>query len=229
MEITTLPIEERLDRIEKMLEKITSMIDQAPPMVSMLMDTVDETIAEANIQSPMQERLDAAKELVFRISQPNTLKGINHLLDLAHQVPGLTAMAADTLDEVAYNTNQQKYGLQDRLNGLGNLFQKMSDPNTIAKLEQLIDLSEQLPGLIAMSVDTIDEVAEGTDLMGPKNMELLKSAMKANQYANSVPPAKIGGIFSMMKLLRDKDVQSMMGFMFNFAKAFGKELNERKI
>ncbi|NNF36384.1 MAG: DUF1641 domain-containing protein [Saprospiraceae bacterium] len=227
METTTLSIEARLDRIEQMLEKITSMVDQAPPLVSMVMDTVDETIAQADKEAPIQERLDAAGELLKRISRPETLQGINKLIDFADQVPGLTSMAADTIDEIAFNSNQQKHGLQERLNGLGNLFQKLTDPNTMAKVEQLIALSDQIPGLVAMAVDTVDEVAIGTDLMGPQNMDLLKSAMKANQYANTVPPAKISGIFSLMRVLKDKEVQGMLGFMINFAKAFGKDMNNR--
>ena len=225
MEATAISVEDRLERIEGMLESIVGMVNQAPPMVSMIMDTVDESISKANESIPVQERIDAAKETFDKISQPDTLKGINQLLEMMQLVPGLTAMAADSMDEMAYNVNQSTHGFQDRIDGLSRLLMKLSDPTTVAKLEQLIELSDQIPGLIAMVMDSVDEVAMGTDLMGPQNMELLKSAMKANQYANSVPPAKVGGLFSLLGILRDKEVQKMLGFMVNFAKAFGRELN----
>ncbi len=228
MDTMTDQLSKRLDRIESMLIQLTSSLEMAPAVLSMMTDTVDEiAIKSATDGISLEERFKAVGGVISRLSEPNTTKNIHKLLDILDQAPGLVSMVTDTIDEFAKESAQSGTGLDERINGLICLFNKLSDPEMVAKIDTMILLSNQMPGLIAMVIDSIDEVAKGTDLLGPQNMELLKSAMIANQYASAVEPAKVGGLFGIMKILKDEDIQKMLGFLVNFAKVFGREINKK--
>jgi uncharacterized protein YjgD (DUF1641 family) len=216
----------RLERIESMLEKLTDTMAKAPSMISMATDTFDE-IAKSSLDTgiTIDDRVRSGGHILTRLTDPATSANIHKILDVIDQAPGLMSMIADTFDEYAVQSAQSGITIDQRLKGLIALFNQITEPGMVEKIEQLVSISNQLPGLVAMGIDTIDEVARGTDLMGPQNISLLTSAMKANQYAHSVPPSKVGGIFGLLKVLKDEEVQKMLGFMINFAKAFGKEMD----
>lgn len=216
----------RLERIESLLEKLTTTMESAPTMISMATDTFDE-IAKSSSDSgiTIDDRVRSGGNLLKRLIDPATSANIHKILDIMDQAPGLMSMIADTFDEYATDSAQSGITIDQRLKGLIALFNQITEPKMVEKIEQLVSISNQLPGLVAMGIDTIDEVARGTDLMGPQNISLLTSAMKANQYAHSIPPMKVGGIFGLLKVLKDEEVQKMLGFMINFARAFGKEMD----
>ena len=222
-------LSQRLNRIESMLMQLTKSMEMAPAMISMLTDTVDEmAIRSATSGIPVEDRVKAVTGIISRLSEPRTIENMHKFLDIADQSPGLMSMAIDALDDFANESAQSGIRLDERIKGLVDLFNKMSDPGMVAKIETLVQLPDQLPGLVAMVVDTVDGVAKDTNLIGPQNMALLKSAMVANQYAFSEQPAKVGGIFGILKILKDEDMQKMLGFLVNFAKAFGNEINKNR-
>ena len=227
MTTSTDQITQRLDRIEAMLEQLTATYQMAPPMVSMLIDTVDEVAAKSTKQGiSIEERVKSIGSILSRLSEPGTADKIHGLLDMVELTPGMVSMATDVFDEYARDSALSGISLDERIHGMLNIFNKLTDPGMIGKIDTLIQLSDQIPGLIAMTVDSIDEVARGTHYLGPQNLTLIKTAIQANQYAFTTEPTKVGGIFGILKILKDEDVQKMLGFLVNFAKAFGKKIDQ---
>ncbi len=215
-------VESRLDRIEHGLSKITDALEQAPAMLSMATDTIDEQVSAQRAQGvDIEERLQTGLQLLGRLSEPGIAQSLHGLLDLVEQGPGLVSMAADSIDESLYQANQGSVPLAQRLQSASRLLNRLTDDKQIDKINQLLDLSDQLPGLVSMTVDTLDEfMIDG----GGNNVELFNKVLAANKYATESPPAKVGGIFSILKLMRDKDISRATGFLVNFLKAFGRKL-----
>lgn len=98
-------------------------------------------------------------------NSPDTLARIEAKLDrveqrlarfdaLLEQAPGMLALAGDTFDEVAGELD-----LDARSRAAARVLERLSRPATLARVEQLLDLSEQLPGLLALIGDSLDEFA----------------------------------------------------------------------
>lgn len=88
-------------------------------------------------------------------------------------------------------------------------------------------LADQAPGLIAMTVDMFDEgmkevMAKDFDLSSI--MELAGESNRALIAAKAEPPAKVGGIFGLLRLIKDKDRQKGLGFLMNFLKHLGRNI-----
>ncbi|MEZ4933682.1 MAG: DUF1641 domain-containing protein [Saprospiraceae bacterium] len=138
----------------------------------------------------------------------------------------LAAMKIDIIDE-AYRDADALNNIDDRLKSAVELAEKLTDPVMTEKLNGLIKLGDQMPGLIAMGADIFDEQMRNANNDGfdPENLiEVAKTANRALTNARNEPPAKVGGIFGMLRILKDPDRQRGLGFLMNFLKHFGKNI-----
>jgi uncharacterized protein YjgD (DUF1641 family) len=76
-------------------------------------------------------------------------------------------------------------------------------------------------------MDTLDEQMRqagenGVDLQ--QIATLTGSAAAALSEASQQEPAKVGGIFGLLRALNDKDRQKGLGFLMNFLKIFGQKM-----
>jgi len=226
-------IEARLERIERSLEKITSNIDQAPSMMSIAADSVDELLSNAkNDGKDIDSRIKDGLHLLGRLSDPKVNASLNGLIDLLEQSPGLVSMAADSMDEVIAQSNSGPIRLDDRIRGITHVLNKLSDPVMVDKLDNLLELADQAPGLVSMTVDSIDEfmqrnpylVEDTLSFLKQENLIFLKQAGDALTEAQSQQPAKVGGIFGLLRTLKDPDRQNALGFLMNVLKNLGKKI-----
>lgn len=183
----------------------------------------------------------AGQQLQQRLSDEETLQGLDHLLAriatletavdrlaiAMEQGPGLISMAADTVDETVRLAAEQGVYMEDRVQNTVALLEKITRPEVTHQLSALLDLADQAPGLIAMGMDTLDEQMRqagenGVDLQ--KIATLTGSAAAALSEASQQEPAKVGGIFGLLRALNDKDRQKGLGFLMNFLKVFGQKL-----
>jgi uncharacterized protein YjgD (DUF1641 family) len=181
------------------------------------------------------------QQLQQRLADEETLRGLDHLLarmstleaavdKLAvamEQGPGLISMAADTVDETVRQAAQQGIYVGDRVQNTVALLEKLTRPEVTHQLSALLDLADQAPGLIAMGMDTLDEQMRqagenGVDLQ--QIATLTGSAAAALSEASQQEPAKVGGIFGLLRALNDKDRQKGLGFLMNFLKIFGQKM-----
>ena len=219
---------DRLDTVEQAVSKLTTMLDQGPGMTAMVADIVDETYRKADANGvSIDQRLNNALEIAEKLTAPEMVDKLNQLLDFSSQVPGLVAMTADMADEAYRNADANGINIEQRLKAGLDIAEKLTAPEMVAQLNQLIDMSNQLPGLIGMAVDTFDEGMKNAFANGfdPQNLSHIAGlSNRALTLAQNEPPAKVNGVFGLLGALKDKDRQRGLGFLLNFLKHFGKAI-----
>ncbi|MEE9374220.1 MAG: DUF1641 domain-containing protein [Saprospiraceae bacterium] len=212
----------RLARIENTLSQLMSQLDQVPSLLSIATDSVDSSIMAAKQSgADIDEHIKSGIGLLTRLSDPKISTALNNLFDLIEQAPGLIALTTDAIDESMQKANQGSVKINDRIAGGISLLGRLSEPKMVKKVEQLIDLSDQLPGLVAMGIDSIDDLLRQG---GGSNITFLKSVTEALSEAQAQAPAKIGGVFGFARAIKDSDRQKTLGLLMNVMKNLGKKL-----
>jgi uncharacterized protein YjgD (DUF1641 family) len=87
--------------INKSLHGLLDTVEQAPGLVSMVVDMADETAGKSN-EGPIKltDRIEGLSGMLSKLSHPDTIQNIEKLLLLSEQAPGLIAMLTDTLDDI---------------------------------------------------------------------------------------------------------------------------------
>ncbi len=123
---------------------------------------------------------DAGKQIQERLSNEKTLQALDHILArletiekavdqlsmLMNQGPGLVAMVGDMADEAYRRADAQGISIDDRLRTSLELAEKLTAPETVQKMEQLVELSNKMPGMLSMMADIVDEGMEKANERG---------------------------------------------------------------
>lgn len=217
---------DRIDVLEKAVSNLSSIIEQGPGFLAMTTDMVDDTYSKAQANGiNIEQRLSAALHLANKLTAPEMIEKLDRLIALSNQVPGLAAMSVDIVDETYHKMNSQGINLEQRLQAVLNLANQLTAPQRLEQFENLIKLADQAPGLIAMVTDILDEeVQKANDIDVPALLNLAKQLSTAVSKSQEIPPTKVGGIFSMLRTMRDPDRQRAIGLIMNIVKAWGKEI-----
>lgn len=159
-----------------------------------------------------------------KITDEKTATAVLHLLDNLNEVADLLDLLLSALrrgPEYADNIN----GLLQKLReGLGQSSVSFSEQLRAIDLPGLRNTAVQLTAII-QSPQMQNLLA--SDIFGADSIELVdrvaKVAVEASIEARK-PGPKIG-IFSMLKMLGDPDIQRALRFAFGFAKKLGRELD----
>ncbi|MCA9706405.1 MAG: DUF1641 domain-containing protein [Myxococcales bacterium] len=100
------------------------------------------------------ERIEAKLDRLDRALGPLALLG---------EAPAVASTAVDAFDE---HFRGDEARLDARLRGAVVLLERISRPQTLAMLQQAVDLLESLPALLATGVDAVDEAAETVGIHG---------------------------------------------------------------
>ncbi|MEZ4952535.1 MAG: DUF1641 domain-containing protein [Saprospiraceae bacterium] len=218
----------RIDTLDKAVQDLSTMMRQGPGLVAMAADIADESYRKADAEGvSIEDRLSNALHLAEKLTAPAMIEKLDGLLKFADQAPGLVAMKIDIIDEAYRDADARGVNIDDRLKSAVELAEKLTDPVMTEKLNGLLKLGDQMPGLIAMGADIFDEQMRNANNDGfdPENLiEVAKTANRALTNARNEPPAKVGGIFGMLRILKDPDRQRGLGFLMNFLKHFGKNI-----
>ena len=213
-----------------MMEKLDSLLkvaDQAPGLMAMKVDALDDIYQSADARGVnLDERLRIALQLAERLTAPEMVEKLDAALNLADQMPGLVAMKVDMIDDAWQRADAAGVNIEERLGNALQLAEKITAPEMVEKMDMLLKLSEQLPGLIAMGADIFDEEMRkaGENGYDPKNLfAVARTANHALTKAQAEPPAKVGGLFGILRVLKDPDRQRGLGFLMNFLKHFGRD------
>ncbi len=119
--------------------------------------------------------------LQVRLNDPGTVDALNRLLDridtleesvdklsnAAGQAPQMVAMMADIADESSRDAAARGIDIDARLHSLLGIAEKLTEPRTVEvlsglldrmdQLEELVKLTDQLPGAVAMAADIVDD------------------------------------------------------------------------
>lgn len=217
---------QRVETLETAVERHAQVMEQGPGMVSMVADMADEGYQQAAARGvDVQERLGVALALAEKLTAPQMVEQLNGLLSLADQAPGLAAMMADMVDEGYHQAAQRGVNINERLSLSLQAAERLTSPAMLNSLNQLISLSEQAPGLVAMTMDIVDteysKLSQEVDLAA---LAKLGGALThAAAEAANAPTQKLG-LFGLMKALGDPDRQKALGFLMNLTKELGKQL-----
>lgn len=144
----------------------------------------------AQLGDPLLARLDAIDRRLARLEP---------VLDALGQAPAMAASVVDVVDEQTGRLRDRGVDVEERLvRGLA-LLERLSDPAVMGRVNALLDLAEQAPGLASMAVDIVDEHAgrlrdEGID----PGAALANGARTALQFASMVGPREIHALKTVL-------------------------------
>lgn len=221
---------DRIDTLEEAVDRLSTVMRQGPGLVAMVGDMVDETYRQSDARGvSIDERLTNALQLAEKLTAPAMVEKIDGLLKITDQLPGLVAMFGDMTDEAYRQADAQGVSIDQRLGVALQLAERLTAPEMAARLENALQLADQMPGMMAMTVDMVDEgMREAMDNgFDPQSLSRVAGAAgTALTRAQGEAPAKAGGIFGLMRALKDPDRQLGLGFLLNFLKHFGKNLQK---
>lgn len=133
-----------------------------------------------NAKSVSWTDTEAGQQVQARLSESRTLEALDHLLQrldtleqavdrlgtLMQQGPGLVAMVADMTDEAYRKADARGVNVEQRLSVALALAEKLTAPEMVAKLDGVLQLADQAPGLMAMTADMADEAFRKADARG---------------------------------------------------------------
>ena len=188
---------DRIDSLEKTVDTLTQAIEQAPSMAAMVGDIVDEGYRSAAAQGiDVEARLRTALALADKLTAPEMVARLDHLLALADQAPGMAAMVGDIVDESYRTAAANGIDIEERLREALGLAERLTAPEMIVSLKALT-----APGTVVFLGHTVTALAE----------------------AQATPAPKVG-LWGMLRALNDPDRQTAIGFLLNFAKLIGQRL-----
>lgn len=181
-----------------------------------------------------------AQRLSERLNDEKTVRALDHLLEridtleqavdrlatVMEQGPGLLSMATDAADEAIRDAERQGINVEERLGLALGLAEKLTRPALVEKLHQTLQLADQLPGLIAMGIDSLDQEFERAAMNGINFQALGQIGQKVGQALSEAQQQPITGtgLFGLMRALNDPDRQKALGFLMNFTKQLGTKL-----
>jgi uncharacterized protein YjgD (DUF1641 family) len=211
-----------------MLVKLNMLLDaanQAPGMVVMAADVVDEAVQKAAERGiDIEERLNVALQMAEKLTTPAMLDKLNMMLSIAEQAPGMVVMAVNVVDEVMAKAEARGINVEERFQKIMEISEKLTDPALLSNVDKLFQLNERLPGLVAMTVDILDEGLQSAANNGFDPKSLFEIAGRANSALTSarLEPAPKVGIIGMIRSFMNADLQRGLGFFMNFLKFFGR-------
>ncbi|RCS54908.1 DUF1641 domain-containing protein [Bremerella cremea] len=137
-----------------------------------------------------------------RLNQPETQEMLHRLLDraesldkmleMASEVPNLVAIATDVFDSFARQAAAEGIDLQQRAADLLSIVKQVTEPRNMQALKVLADhlpqiqqaaeMADELPNLVAIATDVIDEWAKNLKKDGVDLEQSLKNGLHAALY-----------------------------------------------
>lgn len=148
----------RIDTLEKAVEKLTTVIEQGPGLMSITMDAIDDGVKRsADRGVDINQRLGAALQIAEKLTAPAMVEKLDALLSIADQAPGLMSITMDAIDEGAKRSAEKGVDINQRLGAALDIAEKLTAPAMVEKLDAVLSLADQAPGLISITMDAMDE------------------------------------------------------------------------
>ncbi len=144
------------------------------------------------------------------------------------QLPAVLEAGAATADDLA-----RTHELHARMEQALHLVEKLTRPEMLAKLEELIELANAMPDHVSGLLASLDDIAQQAEAHGVDMANVLPDLAKTTPtVVRAVQQARIHidepGIFAVLGALRDPDVSRAFGFGLEFARNLGKDLQSQK-
>ncbi|TVP44737.1 MAG: DUF1641 domain-containing protein [Gemmatimonadales bacterium] len=199
-------IEGKLDRLALLLRPLESA-GVLPGAAGMAADIVDEEIGKLqNRGIDPDARLRRMLSLLERLSDEETLRGLETALNLAREAPGLVAMAADVFDE---ETGRLRDNGIDPADALSRGARAALEFGAVVGRREV----ESIRTLLA------------SQALAPEAIGVVSAAASALVKTRSEPAPRVGAV-GLVRALRDPEIQRALGFLLEVGRRFGDSLRE---
>ncbi|MEK6477872.1 DUF1641 domain-containing protein [Catalinimonas sp. 4WD22] len=224
----------QLDAIRGSIEQLSTGMKQAPGVMEMATDAIDNLAIKARARGiDIEQRGEMTLQLMERLSQPKTIEKLNALLDLSEQLPDFVSDAVNVVDETMAEAHRNGIDVTQRSKDMLHLLSRLSSPKMVEQLNAMLDFAEQGTDMLGMGADAIDDTMNKLHQQGFDLYTALENGQKMLVAANTAlhetleeSPKKIGGVFALLRQLNDKDFQKVLAFLATFGKYFGKQLGK---
>ncbi len=198
----------RLDRLEDSLERIESalaalapvgpparqIVDEAPRLAAIATDVADGFIARI---PDADARVRALLALMLRVSRPETLDRLGAALDLLDRAPQAVAATVDIFDAVLATAAAEGIDV--------NAFFGVAGRFAV----HLVRLGPAIDRLL------------DSGMLDPRTIDALGRVGRAVAAQSEADTESVGGLFALLKVLKDPAVQQSLGFAVGIARHFG--------
>ena len=189
-------LEVRLARLERAVQPIEALAQQAPLMLATLTEMAD---AMAARMGDFDDRTRALGEVAERATRPETLATVHKMLDLVESAPALTATATDMVDEA---------------------MRRLAESGV--PIEHLVEIGASfVHGLVNLATSPEVRNLLESGMLEKDAVATLGRAADAISGAARAPADRVG-VIGALKALNDPDVQRAMGFLVDVAQRFGR-------
>lgn len=206
----------RLERAVAAMETVTGAASQATPAIAMAADAADEFVQRAADRGvDVDRRLHEAVHLLERLTDPQTTRALESLLDrlpqleqllaLADQAPGFVAMGVDAMDDIVSD-----------LRGRGVDVERGVLNGASAALRFGAHIGPE-------QVDAIEGVLT-SGMLDPNVVRMISRMGASLNTAASARPEPVG-LVGALGALRNPDVKQALGLLLTFAAEFGRQLD----
>ncbi|MEZ4884884.1 MAG: hypothetical protein R3E32_09180 [Chitinophagales bacterium] len=137
---------DRIDTLEQTVDRLATIIERGPGLMSMAADIVDETYNKASVKGiNIEERLGGALEIAEKLTSPAMVSQLNSVLELANKAPGLVSMVADMADDAVKQASNKGINLEERLGGALEIAEKLTSPAMVSQLNSVLELANKAP------------------------------------------------------------------------------------
>ncbi len=166
----------KLDTIEAAVDRLDRIERELPGLFQTTADMVDDELTRAADRGVvLDERAGEALRLAEKLTEPETVEVLSALIDrldqleeladLAEQVPAAATVTVDTIDEALTRAADQGVVVDERAREGLRLLETLTEPDTAAALEQVLDRSDQLEELTALAEEAPDAIATVVDIL----------------------------------------------------------------
>lgn len=207
-------VNERLKRLEDMLQGLSGVIDTAPAVIATATDSIDYVIREAQDRGlDLEARAQDSLRVVEKLTEPKTLRTLERALE-----------HADKLDVVV----DQLDALPGAFATVVNIFDEAMRYAT----EQGVDFDRMVRVMVGASTHIITfaqskefESLLTSDLLDPKALGVVQKATTALKQTQQETGGR-SGLMGMWRAMRDPDVQRALDFGVRFGRRFGSMLGQ---
>ncbi len=174
----------------------------------MVTDIADDTIRQAAAHGiDIEERLHNALVLAEKLTAPAMTQQLEKTFTLIEQLPGMASMVADIADDTIRQAAANGIDIEERMWASLPIIEKATQPETLHSLDNLFET-------LLMAKD---------GMLSPEAVQLLGYAAHALVVGHKTPTKK-AGLFDLLGALRDPNLQTALGFLLNFGRAFGETI-----
>ena len=208
---------DRLDTIERTVDRLERLDAQLPMLLSTATDVVDAELTRAADRGVvLDERTREALALAEKLTEPHTVAALTRLMDrldqieelaaLADQVPGVMATTVDTLDDALTRAADRGVVLDERARQGLHLLEQLTEPETAQALSAVMDRADHLEDLMQLVDRAPDAIATVVDML---------DAEVAKAYARGHSPEEtlrqtVGALGRLGELFRTDEFEALL-------------------